>query len=141
MYKFQLDYTLDSTIDRLNLIKTLELKNLTQSELETCSNYILYGKDSNGTSIVDRKEIFIKTKFNSYSKNAPTSLDALLETPTFDESIFQTHNIYKKVKPTIDKEKVKNIKGMEELWKEIEKLEKKLEDDSLNSKQKYYLKH
>ena len=66
MSKFTLDFTIQSSKDRLEAIKDIPLETLNKSELETISNYILYGKDDDGTSVVDRKEVFIKTKFNSY---------------------------------------------------------------------------
>ena len=47
-----------------------------------------------------------------------------MESPTFDETIFIKDKwIYKKEKPTIDREQCKDIPGMEELWKEIDKLD------------------
>jgi hypothetical protein len=63
---------------------------------------VLYGKDpdKNNTSVVDRKEVYIKTRYSSYSQTEPVSLEALMESPTFDESTFtKEKNIYKKVKP------------------------------------------
>ena len=48
-----------------------------------------------------------------------------MESPTFDESIIKTEkNIYKKVKPSIDREKCKDIPGMKELWEQIDKLDR-----------------
>lgn len=156
MAKFKLDFTIESSKDRLEAIKSIPLDSLTKKELETISNYILYGKEEDGTSAVQKKEIQIKAKFNSYQKdNMTTSLDALMESPTFDENIFQKNKtIYKKVKPeTLYKnEKVKDIAGMEELWKSIEKLQdikdqntgkKELEKGTpiLNTTQLYYLNH
>ena len=64
--KFKLDFTIYSSKERLEAIKQIDLSSLTKSELETVTNYVLYGKDDDGTSRVDRKEIQIKTKFNSY---------------------------------------------------------------------------
>jgi hypothetical protein len=64
--KFKLDFTIYSSKERLEAIKQIDLSSLTKSELETVTNYVLYGKDDDGTSSVDRKEIQIKTKFNSY---------------------------------------------------------------------------
>ena len=150
---FTLDFTIFSTEDRCKYIKSFDLSRLSQKELELCSNYILYGKDSDGTSLVDRKEIEIKPKFSSYTKKAPISLDALLESPTFNENILRTgKNIYKKVKPSIDREKLKNIKGMKELWTEIDRFQKILDqntgkqpkDDTtptLDNRAIYYLRH
>ena len=64
--KFNLDFSIISAKDRLEAIKKINLENLTPSELETVTNYVIYGKDEDGTSSVDRKEIQIKTKFDSY---------------------------------------------------------------------------
>jgi hypothetical protein len=55
--KFKLDFTIYSSKDRLEAIKQIDLSSLTKAELETVTNYVLYGKDEDGTSIVDRKEI------------------------------------------------------------------------------------
>lgn len=155
--KFNLDFSIYSSKERAEAVSKLDLSSLTPSELETCSNYILYGKDEDGTSIVDRKEVQIKTKFSSYKKAEPISLDGLLESPTFNENtIVIGKNIYKKEKPSIDKEKAANVRGMKELWAEIEKLEKIYKENTNNSqdgeeettsipklsnKQLYYLKH
>ena len=68
MQKFKLDFNIYSAKDRLEAIRSIPLETLTPTELETVSNYVLYGKDEDGTSVVDRKEIEIKTKFNSYNK-------------------------------------------------------------------------
>ena len=157
MAKFKLDFSIESSKDRLEAIKSIPLDTLTKKDLETISNYILYGKDEDGTSIVQRKEVQIKSKFNSYQKkeNLVTSLDALMESPTFDENIFQKNKtIYKKVKPeTLYKnEKVKDIVGMKELWESIETLQeikdqntgkKELQEGTpvLDSTQLYYLNH
>jgi ribosome biogenesis protein Tsr3 len=100
--KFKLDFTIYSSKERLEAIKQIDLSSLTKSELETVTNYVLYGKDDDGTSSVDRKEIQIKTKFNSYQKNRTVSLEGLMESPTFDENIFQKdRTIYKKKKISI----------------------------------------
>lgn len=85
--KFKLDFSIPTSKERLEAIKSINLSTLNKSELETVTNYVIYGKDEDGTSSVDRKEIFIPTKFNSYKKNTPIqSLDELMESPTFDES-------------------------------------------------------
>ena len=48
-----------------------------------------------------------------------------MESPTFDENILQdSKKNYKKVKPKIDKEKAKQIPGMDDLWKQIDSLAK-----------------
>ena len=124
---FNLDFNLVTSSERRDFIKSKDLSKLTPKEIELCSNYILYGKDEDKdlTSIVDRKEVQIKTKFQSYSKTEPVSLDALLESPTFNESLLrQTSTVYKKVKPKIDREKLKDVPGMQELWKEIDRIQR-----------------
>lgn len=152
---FNLDFTLETSNERRDFVASKDLSCLTTKEIELCSNYILYGKDPNKdmTSVVDRKEVQIPTKFSSYKKKEPVSLDALLESPTFNESILQPKPvIYKKVKPTIDKEKVKDIPGMRELWEQIEKAQQTLDENTgkrertensrvLSQKEIYYLKH
>lgn len=154
MPKFQLDFNIYSSKDRLEAIKQINLADLTKTELETVTNYVLYGKDEDDTSIVDRGEVQIKAKFSSYSKDkGVVSLDELMESPTFDENILtKSKSIYKKIKPSIDKEKAAQVPGMKELWAEIERLErilnentgklpKTLDTPTLNNKQIYYLKH
>lgn len=48
-----------------------------------------------------------------------------MENPNFDETIFsKNRTIYKSSKPEkIDREKCKGIEGMEELWKEIDRID------------------
>jgi hypothetical protein len=100
------------------------LAKLNKTELETVTNYVIYGKDEDGTSSVDRKEIQIQTKFNSYKKNTPIqSLDELMESPTFDESSLKTPTTkYTKPKAHIDLEKANTIPEFKELRQEIERL-------------------
>lgn len=153
MSKFKLDFDIYSSKDRLDAIKKIPLETLNKSELETVTNYVLYGKDEDGTSCVDRKEIQIKTKFNSYNRDKVVSLDELMENPAFDETIFQRNRtIYKKGKPSIDKEKAKNIPGMVELWEQIDRLADILDQNTgkkefiegtpkLDQKEIYYLNH
>ena len=152
---FNLDFNLVTSSERRDFIRSKDLSKLTPKEIELCSNYILYGKDEDKdlTSIVDRKEVQIKTKFQSYSKTEPVSLDALLESPTFNESLLRrTSTVYKKVKPKIDREKVKDIPGMKELWAEIDRVQRIIDINTgkvempedyqpLSQKTIYYLKH
>lgn len=149
MPKFTLNFDIPTSKERLEAVKEIDLSSLSKTELETISNYILYGKDEDGKSVVDRKEVQIKTKFQSYHKDRIVSLDEMMESPTFDESILQKNRtIYKKIKPSIDKEKAKNVPGMKELWESIENMEKDLnslkgkESPSAEDKKKiYYMTH
>ena len=153
---FNLDFSIETTQDRTIFIKEMIKKfpNLTKSELELCSNYILYGKDEkSGFSDVDLKKIYIKPKYNSYTKTEPISLDELLESPTFSETMFQNNkHLYKKEKITIDRKTDSNILGMKELWANIDRVQKimdvnegKIDNDgtvpTLSEKELYQYKH
>lgn len=124
--RFKLDFSIPTAQERMQYLKdVVDFSQLTKKDMEMCADYCLYGKDpeKDDTSAVDRKEIFIKTRYSSYARQEAVSLDALMESPTFDESELKTgKNIYKKIKPTIDKEKCKDIPGMQELWKQIDEL-------------------
>lgn len=133
----------------------IDLSKLTKKELNLVTDYILYGKEQDGKSMVDKKEIFIKTKYSSYNKQEPLSLEELMESPTFDESqLIKEKTQYKKIKPFLDKEKCKNIPGMKELWEKINKIDRIIKlvtgeeqpktnekIPKLSSKQLYTLKH
>lgn len=156
--KFKLDFSIPTSEERMEAVKKIleENKNshITQLELDTISNYILYGKDKDtGTSVVDRKEVQIKTKFNSYHKEKFCSLDELMESPTFNEAdLNEDKSLYKKIKPSIDKEKAAKIPEMKTLWEEIERQQNLLDQNTgkkpfdgtvpkLGQKEIYFLKH
>ena len=152
-----LDFSINTSKDRKNFIDNYMKERMangytfTQKEIETMANYMLYGKDSDGTSIVDRKEIDIDTRYASYKKKRPESLEALMESPAFNETNIVTTNIYKKEKPKIDREKDSDVPGMKELWESIDRLDHRIkvtegkEEDSnikpLTSQQLYKAKH
>lgn len=150
---FNLNFDIYSAKDRAQSLQTQDLSSLSPKNLELCANYILYGKDPDNLSAVDKKEVYIKSKFNSYSKKEPVSLDSLLESPTFNENVIQTTQTkYKKAKPTIDKEKAKDVPGMQQLWNEIDKMQRIYDENtgktektnstpSLDKSQLYYLNH
>lgn len=126
----------------------------TQKELKTIADYIIYGKDNDkdGTSAVDRKEIQIKPKYNSYQKKEPESLEALMESPAFDERIFEkSKSKFKVKKPKIDRSKDFDVPGIQELWAIIDDVQHiidvskgKVEDPSVKKregKELYKLSH
>ena len=59
---------------------------LTSDELETIANYILWGKDSDGLNCTQRGEIQIETRNKTWQRDDTDSLDALMESPTFNEA-------------------------------------------------------
>lgn len=151
--KFNLDFNIFYSKDRLDSIRSIDLSKLNKSELETISNYILYGKDDDGTSIVDKKLVQIKTKFNTFQRNKTLSLDEMMENPSFNESTLVCRNKYEKHgKKPLDREKAKDVPGMKELWEAIDQLQKIQDENTgkkereettpiLDQKQLYYLKH
>jgi hypothetical protein len=121
--RFKLDFSIETSQDRMAYVQqNVDFSQLTKKDIELCTDYILYGKDPEKemTSAADRKEVFMKTKYSSYQKTEPISLEGLMESPTFDETIFRTgKNIYKNAKQesiSKNREKYKNIPGMKELW-------------------------
>ena len=127
-----LDFTIHTSKERQEFVnnyikeRTAMGYTFTQKEIGQMGDYILYGKDSDGTSIVDRKEVDIDTRYGSYKKKRPESLESLMESPTFNETNILTTNIYKKEKPKIDREKDKDIPGIQELWKVIDDLDHRI---------------
>ena len=59
---------------------------LTDDELETIANYILWGKDSDGLNVTQRGEIQIETRNKTWQRDDTESLDAMMESPTFNEA-------------------------------------------------------
>lgn len=93
MNRLKLDFSLSSNEERKNFLdkyleeETFKKKPPTEDELEMMGNYILWGKDPDGKNVVQRKEIQIQTKNRTWDKKEEESLDALLETPTFNENL------------------------------------------------------
>lgn len=99
MNRLKLDFSLNSNIERKNFLTTYlespQFKSdpLTPEELETCANYVLWGRGEDGKNVVQNKEIEIETRHKTWSNNKEVeSLDALLETPTFNEQVIVRPN-------------------------------------------------
>lgn len=96
--RLQLDFSLQTLKERNDFIidylqsYQFQKRPLTEEELETCSNYILWGKDLEGKNGVQKKEFQIQTKNSTWNKKEIESLDALLETPTFNEALIVQPN-------------------------------------------------
>lgn len=138
-----LDYNIYSNTDRAEFVKNLFTYELeqqaklhynedsTKKELEAAANYILYGKDpKTDKNFVQKKEVQIEQKYSSYKKKEMESLDGLMEDPNTHETDFQPvqRNVYKKYKPTIDRELDKDIPGMRDLWVAIDKLAERVKE-------------
>ena len=121
------DFTIEDSVSRADYIdsQTLPGSTFTAHQLESMANYILYGKDPDGTSCVDRKEVDITTKHGTWKKKTLESLDELMESPTFDERDLRNlkKDNFRKYKPTIDRIKDADVPGLPELWALIDEVE------------------
>ena len=90
--RLHLDFTINGTSDRKEFVDEyiqrpeFLLRPLTEDELETIANYILFGKDDDGTSAVQKKDIQIETRNKTWQRDDTESLDAMMESPTFNEA-------------------------------------------------------
>ena len=99
MNRLKLDFSLNTNVERKNFLTTylespqFKSNPLTSEEIETCANYILWGRGENGKNVVQNKEIEIETRHKTWNNKKETeSLDALLETPTFNEQVIVRPN-------------------------------------------------
>lgn len=139
MTSLKLDFSIPTTEGRQEFVTTLVNEKLEKnpdyhfpaSDLELLGNYILYGKDTEtGDSSVDRKEIIIKRKYNSYERKDCESLDAILDNPSINETtIFQPlrKTPYKKKKPAIDRQADSDIPELLPLWDYLDKTQHQLD--------------
>ena len=90
--RLHLDFSISSTSERKNFVDQyvqrpeFMLKPLTEDELETIANYILWGKDPDGLNCTQRGEIQIETRNKTWQRDDTESLDAMMESPTFNEA-------------------------------------------------------
>ena len=90
--RLHLDFSISGTIERKDFVDQYVqrpefiLKPLTDDEIETIANYILWGKDEDGTNCTQRGEIQIETRNKTWQRDDTESLDAMMESPTFNEA-------------------------------------------------------
>jgi len=130
MNRLKLDFTIPDIYGRKRFVEDYLEENfpegkLTEKELETIANYMLYGKDIDGENVVDRGEIEIETRYSTWSKKPVESLDGLLESPTFSENQIQGPNQphYRTPKVVFSREENSHITELHDLWKQIDALE------------------
>lgn len=99
----------------------------TPEELETMANYLLWGQDEDGLNPDQRKEIQMPRRNSSWTSKEIESLDALLESPTFQEnSLYQLGtSISKKTREVFSREKIlpENRPLFTDLWNQIDSTE------------------
>ena len=90
--RLHLDFSISSTSDRKDFVDEYVQRPefirapLTDDELETIANYILWGKDEDGLNVTQRGEIQIETRNKTWQRDDTESLDAMMESPTFNEA-------------------------------------------------------
>ena len=135
--RLRLDFQIDSAEERVQFLQeylnssNFQLVPLDADELETCANYILWGKDAEGKNSVQRKEVQIKTRYGTWDAHEDESLDALVESPTFSEArLFQNAQTrYKATQEVFSREKAfqqappQMVPVFEKLFAQIDRLE------------------
>lgn len=135
--RLHLDFTITGTNDRKAFVDTYVqrpefiAKPLTEDELETIANYILWGKDPDGLNCTQRGEIQIETRNKTWQRDDTESLDAMMESPTFNEASLRrpTEARTKIAREVFDRQKALNEcpahmrPVFEELFERIDKLE------------------
>lgn len=135
--RLKLDFSIDSIDERKKFVdEYVQLPDfvkfpLTEDELETIANYILWGKDSDGLSASQRGEIQIETRNKTWTRDDTESLDALIEQPTFNEATIHrpTEARPRIVRENFDRKKALKecpphmVSVFQELFKRIDALE------------------
>lgn len=115
---YALDWHAQAYEDRLSCVTSLEhegsLKDLSPSQLNEVANYLLYAADVDCDVVLKQPS----KKAISYEEMVDNGIADI----AFHNARYK--NIYKVVKPSIDREKDKDIPGMQDLWVEIEKIKK-----------------
>lgn len=95
MNRLKLDWSLNMALERKSFVDKYinTINNPTEEELETIANYILWGKDSDGKSAVERGELEIETKNKTWQKKEIDSLDEMMESPTFNEASLRNSSV------------------------------------------------
>ena len=151
MSRLRLDFSLSTAEERKEFIDNYMKSPMfhkhppTDEELEMMGNYLLWGRDADGKNAVQKKEVQITTRHGTWDARKDDSLDALIESPAFNEA-----NIHRTVAgtaiPKTPKTKFNRARALNEtrddpllhktfldLFKEIDELELILNFYDLNS--------
>lgn len=104
-------------------------KNLRAEDFELLADYMLYGKEEDGESVVDKGIVEIKTKHGTFERKPPESLEVLIEDPNFNEDALRplSRTKYRVPKTTFKREENLGIKPLEVLWDSIDRLSAKID--------------
>lgn len=130
MNRLKLDFTLESAKERVDFINGYikQFDNLTEKEITTIEEYLLWGKDENGVAI--GAGTGLETKW-SKPKEAE-SLDAVLENPALANSQLCSLNdaiVYKKNRDVFNRSEARKqappfiLRIFEDLWRDIDETE------------------
>lgn len=108
-----LDWTLETAVDRTAFLENYLANRtvpLSESDLEMCGNYILWGRGSNGLNAEQEGYVQLERRNSTWASNANarqvSSIEELTENPTFDEAQFHSlaDTTYKTPKPNFSRE-------------------------------------
>ena len=130
MNRLKLDFSLESAKDRVDFINGYigQFNDLTEKELITIEEYLLWGKDENGVAVGAGTDL--KTKWDK-PKEAE-SLDAVLENPALANSQLYSLNdavVYKKSRDVFSRSEARKqappflVQLFEGLWRNIDETE------------------
>lgn len=133
MNRLQLNFQLKTREDRVefvrNYLNTIRFKP-TETELDTIAKYILWGVDKNGLN--GRQEgLELETRHKTWDGNRVESLDALIESPTFSETMLRgPHDAPTRIqKEVFSRSSLRRdapshiLAAIEPLWSEIDRSE------------------
>lgn len=108
-----LDWTLETAVERTDFLETYLANRtapLSESDLEMCGNYLLWGRGSNGLNAEQEGYVQLERRNSTWSSSANarqvSSIEELTENPTFDEAQFHSlaDTTYKTPKPNFSRE-------------------------------------
>lgn len=108
-----LDWTLETAVERTDFLETYLANRtvpLSESDLEMCGNYLLWGRGSNGLNAEQEGYVQLERRNSTWASSANTrqvsSIEELTENPTFDEAQFHSlaDTTYKTPKPNFSRE-------------------------------------
>lgn len=166
---YTLDFSLSDASERQKLVENVlqalqkSGRKPNQKDLDLLSNYLLCGEDPNGYNPVRAKDVEL-VGYSTPSRPKEQSLEALVESPTFSESLFrQGPTRYATPKPNLERasfdpplgaipqndearatqsnqKPTPALECMRALWKRIDRLDDALIHPGLTSQQTYHLR-
>jgi hypothetical protein len=136
--RLNLDFALSTTEERTQFVNEYLTRSefiqkpLTSDEIETISNYILWGKDPNTQKNVKQEKLIeLESRSKTWDSKTVDSLDAILESPTVHESQFKElgANSYKSKKITFSREEALQqapphiLEVLKGLWRQIDEID------------------